>query len=479
VRVAESTPSRVRFVSEQGDSSQQNGRIEERFAGDEADFVWHDTGIGVAFEKLHEERDGLKGEIAIVRGSRKDLVYFSSYNLTSGETRERLARSLDKKTGLQESLWQEYLTYACWEATQKFREGTPVINLRHHKPRPLKWLIDGVVPLGDTCVIYGDGSSTKSLNGMALGVGAVTGRRIASYKPVERAIAMLMVDYETHEDEQASRYLRIMAGLGLDPDDYPDLYYFQTFRTLTSEGARLRREVDLIRKDRDQPDGLVFVLIDSIAWAVGGEVEPDVVIPFFNTLRSLGSRTSRVVVSHVSKSDASRVKGAATPYGSVFVRNSARSAHEFVATPGDSGDVGVGIFHRKTNNSAFAPDLFMRVRFDDTEGPDGLKGPITFSADSAVRNDPALAAKAGNAKQRLLAILARGRMSTARLAEESGLPLPSARTRLNELRAAGYVVAYQATDAKGSQSLDWEVSPLPANAQPTQASFDADDMARF
>lgn len=445
----------------------------ERFAGDEADFVWPDTRIGIGFEKLHEEKDGLKGEVAIVRGDRRDLVYFSTFNLTAGETRERLGRSLEKKTGIAEALWQEYLTYACWEATQKFREGTPRINLRTHKPRPVSYLIKGILPLGDTSVIYGDGSSTKSLNAMALAASAVTGKRIGGYEPVERAIACLYVDYETYEDEQANRFRRIMAGIGLDEDSMPDFYYFQTFRNLAQEGARLRREIDEIRREHKAPDGQVVVVVDSIAWAVGGEVVPEVVIPFFNTLRSLGSGVSRIVVSHVSKQDAAKQKGVASPYGSVFVRNAARSAHEFVSTDGPNGTRRIGIFHRKTNSSALTADLFIQVGFDDSADADGRKGPITFTIDDGAKTDMTMAMKSGSAKDRLLALLNRDPGTVEALANEAGISHNIARARLNDLQRAGLIESVPGkADGQGRPTTLWRIAP---RDEPPDSSFEEDD----
>jgi hypothetical protein len=137
----------------------------------------------------------------------------------------------------------------------------------------------------------------------------------------------------------AARVHAIGRGLGVDLPPGAILYR-PMHRALADDAPRLR--ADLARHR------VGFVIVDSLAPAAGVEPESaDSTIRAMNALRSF-TGTTRLVLAHVSKAAADQASGAARPYGSVFVRNLARSAWELRRAEEAGGDeLLVAAYHRK------------------------------------------------------------------------------------------------------------------------------------
>src|SRR3989442_2622213 len=112
-------------------------------------------------------------------------------------------------------------------------------------------------------------------------------------------------------------------------------------RALADEAPQLRADV--------ARHGVELVIVDSLAPACGAEPEgADAAIRAMNALRSFAG-TTRLVIAHVSKLAADQPKGATRPYGSVFVRNLARSAWELRRSDEADEELVVAAYHRKRN----------------------------------------------------------------------------------------------------------------------------------
>src|SRR5262249_58943095 len=124
-----------------------------------------------------------------------------------------------------------------------------------------------------------------------------------------------------------------------------------------------------LRADLARPE-VGFVIVDSLAPAAGVEPESaDSTIRAMNALRSF-TGTTRLVLAHVSKATADQASGAARPYGSVFVRNLARSAWELRrAEEAGADELLLAAYHRKPNGGPRALPLRLRLRFAPTSAP--------------------------------------------------------------------------------------------------------------
>lgn len=259
-------------------------------------------------------------------------------------------------------------------------------------------------------------NSCKSFLSLAFALAVRTGCKVGPFEPSEQ-MAVLTLDWETTEDEQAERLHRLCAGLGLS--NVPQFHYRPMWRSLADDQASVRAEVGRL--------GVGLVLVDSIAPAMGGEVTSEFAVPFFNALRSLGPGVSRLVVSHISKATAQQATGSGDPFGSVFVRNLARAAWAVKATPdGDGLAVEAGLFHTKANRGPLRKPVGVRLSFDDPAGP------VTLRAVDVLDNAELVAhASLGD---RIYAALREGHLSTDDLVERTGATKASVLRTLHRRR---------------------------------------------
>lgn len=379
-------------------------RLAERGVG-RYRYEWPGYGYSVLLEQVRETRYGMTAEMLVEtvatlpETGRRGHLHFGQLNLSKAPEKallEALNRRDDRVP------WTDLLEVVRVATARDMREGEPTLVLRDVAVRPQHELVERMVPLGETSVFYGDGASGKSLLfGIALALSVASGRPIGPIRPSVRC-PVLVLDWETTAEEWSERLERVAMGARIPVPC--EIEYRAQWRPLTDDLERVR--ADIART------GAGLVIVDSITLAVGGEVTADACVPFYNALRSLAG-TTRVVLSHVSKTTSQLETGVGDPYGSVFVKNFARSAWAVKKDDIESPDgFEVVLTHRKVNRGRLQGSQGVRVRFEDPDGP------IAIDAIDALAR-PGLAVHASIADQ-IAAALRRGGMSTAELAEETG-----------------------------------------------------------
>jgi hypothetical protein len=216
---------------------------------------------------------------------------------------------------------------------------------------------------------------------------------------------VLYLDWETNATVQQKRIRWIARGLGVD---VPPILYRPMYRALGDDVERIRKEV--------HRHAVGLVIVDSIAPACGGEPEnAETINRFFNALRSLAPAT-RLVVSHVSHAGANAKGAEAHPFGSIFVRNLARSVWELRRSDdvGRADAMNVALYHRKVNDGPKLPPMGFEIVFDDR------KREIRFGS-LDVAADSGLAAHA-SLPYRVRAALRKGAMKTDQLSQFLDVP---------------------------------------------------------
>jgi hypothetical protein len=154
-----------------------------------------------------------------------------------------------------------------------------------------------------------------------------------------------------------------------------------------------------------------------------------------NALRSL-SPASRLVVAHVSKAAAEGF-GPARPFGSVFIRNLARSVWEARPSEDTAGDdLLVALYHQKANGARKHPPIPLRLTFASDRV-------ALHAADLA--DAPDLLARATVA-QRITSAVATSPLTTEEIAEHLAVKVSTARKTLERMRKAGRLVNTPGTD---------------------------------
>ena len=195
------------------------------------------------------------------------------------------------------------------------------------KPPPLIWTVSGFLPSGFVTLLAADGGTGKSYLAIYLAIMVCLGLPFMGLATVRGRV--LYVDYELDEDEQKRRVCRVLAGLGMTPDD-PRLegrfYYYRPRSPLSSEAAH-EEVVGLIREHE-----ISLVILDSLSIGMGADAASQQdVTRIMQRFRDWGTVFA---IDHVSGQAARGNQSRARPFGSVFKRNVARSTFTLARADG-------------------------------------------------------------------------------------------------------------------------------------------------
>lgn len=413
-----------------------NEKPEFKRYGDWHLFLWHGAGYGIGFEHLYESGGDLHAEItvqALKPADGRSHVTWEKLNLSSGQSRDRLAGRLCKQTGIDG--WRGMLEYACVTAGREYRKGEPVIDLAEvESSDEVQYLIQKLCPLGAPTLMFADGDSMKSFLALSFALSVRTGCALpCGLAPTQQA-AVLYLDWETSKEEMSRRLRWLATGFGIA---VPHIHYRRMVRPLADDISRIRSEVDKLE--------IGFVVLDSAALATGGEPkETEPVLAMLAALRSLAPATC-LTLAHVSKAtaaDRGPMRGRA--YGNVMYENLGRSVWELRAA--HDGDTHyVAFFHRKVNLGRGQQPFALRLDFDDAQHS------ISIHPQS-LQDVPELAEHSTLA-ERLLWLLKRGAREVGDMAENTGEDPRAVRSTLSILAKQGKVLRLD-ENAKGGRGKE-------------------------
>src|SRR5215510_6214704 len=132
------------------------------------------------------------------------VLSWGRLNLASTSMRESLVKKLHAAAG--DVPWRERLELACRLIAERVRAGSPLIAICP-APRPAKDrdLIEDMLPLGETSMIYGDGDSGKGWLALTIAVALITGRPFPHVRPTRSGLRVGCLDWEGIEEETSSR----------------------------------------------------------------------------------------------------------------------------------------------------------------------------------------------------------------------------------------------------------------------------------
>lgn len=335
---------------------------EMRREGDTFTFTWSDFLHKLVFDQLREGRDGdTHAEITVLEepappGSRGH-VHWAKFNLTSTETRKRMATFLQEKTQVKNGFWPVALEQACTITVEEFRKGEPFYDLAEvEEPTCVHYLVDPLMPLGETTILFGKGEACKSFLAMAIAISLRVPCKLPGGLKTNGNGRVLYLDWETNRHEHRRRLGMVQRGLDISQAPEGIIYRYMS-RPLADEIALVRREVAA----RD----IKLVIVDSIGQACGGDPrDPGPANAFMAAMRSLGAVT-RLAIGHVSW-EGSDSKVRAHTYGSIFFEFMARSVWEAKADA-EEQPVQVALFQPKVNIGARGRPIGIEVSFNDED----------------------------------------------------------------------------------------------------------------
>ncbi|KKN34801.1 hypothetical protein LCGC14_0789810, partial [marine sediment metagenome] len=366
--------------------------------GEDYRLTWP-NGLEAEVRYLTQGRDGPRGEVR-VSSKLVGHLHQSMLNLMSGSSRDTFRKALERRD--KEVDWQAHIEQICVLVVEAYRAGDPLTLLEPQlRSQESAYYISPLIPTGVPTLLYGDGGTGKSYIAAAIGRALTLGIPFAGMQAREATVAYL--DWEWDDEEHRDRLYRLGSDV--------TYFYRQCSVPLAHQTRILGRMFD--------KHGIDFIIVDSLGYACGGDIrDPDVVLAFFSALRIL-NRTS-FVVHHVPKDSKE-------PYGSVYIRNSVRSAWYMMrSTLPEPDSFCAALRHGKTNRGRF-------------EQPIGLQFSFTEETTTITRTDVSRIPELGEGlslRDRILSLLAQKPLEAKDIALELGTKQTHIAARLTELRQA-------------------------------------------
>ena len=234
-------------------------------------------------------------------------------------------------------------------------QPTPIEMWGFTKPPPLRWLVENLAPEGFLTVLAADGGTGKSYLAMYLSLCLALGRRFFSLATT--AARVLYVDYELDEAEQKRRLWRVAGGAGVSVDD-PALegriFYHRPSQPLSD--IRAHEEIlGIIEQNR-----IGFTVLDSLTIGSSG-ADASSSTDMIAVMQAFRNWGTVLAIDHLSKGAARGTLSEASPFGSVFKRNIARSTAALTRAPGG----GLVLAQDKSNFGTKRPLLCYEAEFDE------------------------------------------------------------------------------------------------------------------
>lgn len=380
-----------------------------KIEGDDLHIGWVTEGLNIFIYNCRIASEGIACEIDI-HSTALGRLHWGRINLFSASGRDALVRKLRSSYPLGTD-WVHVLDQTFYAAAEHIRSGTPITQLTGSRIEKEKYLIDRLLPLYQTSIIFGDGGTGKSILALAFSLSISGGICYPNIRSSARA-PVLYLDYETTEQEQNDRLGRLCRGMDLS--GAMPFHYRRLIRPIVEEAVKIRADMGKYK--------IGFVVLDSLGPAFGNPNDPELVIRGMNALASFEQAT-RLVISHVAKADQEKSLG--SPYGSVYVRNMARSVWELRGRidPDGSDEIAIALYHRKANNSKLYLPIGFKIVFSDD------KIDIAYHD---ISESPELLRKAGITFQ-ILKKLKEGQFTVKELSETMSASEGTVRTTLSRL----------------------------------------------
>ena len=357
----------------------------------------------MAVAEIQQWRDGPRAEVTVT-DMHGGHLHMSMLNLLSTNSKTTLRKTLHAR---EPSVpWDDMIEQFTVMVVQAWRKGAPLELLEpqfHEENR--RYAIERFIPANVSTLLYGDGATGKSYLANAIGRSLTAGTHFLGRNAQVHTVCYLDFEWDKAEHEER---LMMLGG------DVMYLYR-RCSLPLATEVRELSRALDKASVD--------FIIVDSLAYALGDDPSSaEAVMKFFAALRQLGRTT--LVVHHVPKDSKH-------PYGSVYIRNSVRSAwHVLRSSLKVPGGFKLALRHDKVNQGPYQDPIGVEFQFTDTETR------ITRTDADAI---PELS-EGKSVKARILDVLGEGAAKTPDIAEAVGAPVSQVNPRLTDLRRAGAVI---------------------------------------
>ena len=391
--------------------------------------------VEIVFDHLRNGRDSLVAEVDVLTSlpSFGPLLRDGQLNILSETTQRSWAKGLSHRCAAITD-WEGILMEACRLVKKAYRDGEPSVALSEiERPPHGSWAIPGLVLARLPVVLFGDGSSGKSLLALAIAESLQSGQSLPGLglKP-SREVNVLWLDYEYDGWEHTLRSL----AMGVERSA---IRYRRMDAPLCDAEEAIEKEIDR--------HNIGIIVIDSAAMACGGKPEDsEQTNRLFQSLRRFDR--GAIVIAHETKSNtqASGPQWHDKPFGSAYWHDNARATWFVQKQQDEQGEdeaqvlLHVGVFNKKTNQGRLWKPLGWRVEITNNDQLEMIG--CTFARED-VRDIEGLRVSAG-LRANIRRVLESGAMTTPDIARELDAKPDSIRKTCERmLRAAELVVVDQ------------------------------------
>ena len=288
----------------------------------------------------------------------EDEPYALRLNMLSESAKQGLVRALGDHYGNKELGWTRLLATGLGRIVKSIRDPEITERLEYIENRPSRtFLVEEVLPEGQTSILFAPPASTKSLTSAFLAVSVALGGDFAGWR-VPRSSPVLILDYESNKEDWERRIARCLLGLGLDPAIIEDL----PIRRIPGGGIPMADQVRRLRRAAEET-GAELLIVDSAGWAVSGDMlEPSAAMKFFNALERVNVPT-KLVIGQAPAADDTKL------YGNAFWQYAPHGRNWRLSGKPVGDEANITWVCAKNSNGPWPQPWGMSIRFTGTDGP--------------------------------------------------------------------------------------------------------------
>lgn len=387
--------------------------------GDGYLFQWPETDYLILVDNIREKYNEPYAEISLAvredSGFLKILIGPKSVGLMAPRALPAVAKDMaTKAVGVADAnLVVPQVTAMLEDAARlamlHYRSGPPVIDLTQYVPDDasldLRWLMAPLIPERQATLIVANGGSGKSLLGLTLASCVASGTGFPGIGKPMQSGPVLYLDWESDENDHGRRLGLIQNGLGISVP--PSRLVYQKPKQEIRSCPWIGSKVAELRP--------ALVVVDSVGYAMGGDLkEAGAVTEMFRVVNSWG--VSTLLLHHQNREGEF--------YGSVYLRNSARSFWEMDSIRELHG-LKLSLRQEKMNNGLVFPSpLGLRIKFET--GQVKWEGLNVFETPDIAATMPL--------DERIKRVIedARGALSQTEIAARLGVGEPSVRSTIKD-----------------------------------------------
>jgi hypothetical protein len=356
-------------------------------------FEYPEHDVFVRVDRISSSRNYINGHMVITVGDK--FAFNGNVKLTEQTAKQQVVRSCDERyPDITRDQWDSMVEEVCLKVDRHAYAGSkPVVLADVEISSKDNYLIYPLVLAGSQgTMIFAHGGSLKSYLAAYLAVVAAT----------EKNLNVLVLDWETYDEEWAMRLHHICTGLGFE-----SIPRNITYRT---QASSLADSGDVVHELVAECNA-GLIIVDSLMGALQGQlVESGPAAQFFETLRSFAIPS--LIVHHVN------AEGGA--YGGVYLHNYVRLKWNLKALPHSDGkNIDLTAKAEKANNDSRGQEIKWRVKFDITDNRRYTPGDaVTFTRTMLNSNE----STSGSAQEAIWAALGDKTEHRDNLMAQTGLP---------------------------------------------------------